>query len=150
MTGITLHSAGNGSFPMTTYLPPTSQHINGSKSGVQSLSVQAVPGGGFATIFTPGATFPNGTYQLGQGTQQSLAQVNILPILNFAIFIFHVNSQLIQRRLVMSTIRNTFTPKTPAKPDILLYLRWSTRKFTCNECKQQQHQQTLTWTTTVL
>jgi hypothetical protein len=74
MTGITLQSAGNGSFPMTTYLPPsTTQQLNPSKSGVQSLSVQTVPGGGFATIFTPG--FPNGTYQLGQGTQQPLTQV---------------------------------------------------------------------------
>ena len=76
MTGITLQSAGNGSFPMTTYLPPSSQHLNASKSGVQSLSVQAVPGGGFATIFTPGAAFPNGTYQ-----QQSLAQVKCFSII---------------------------------------------------------------------
>ena len=78
MTGITLQSPGNASFPMTTYLPPsTGQQSNVSKSvsGVQSLSVQAVPGGAFATIFTPGATFPNGTYQLGQGTQQPLTQV---------------------------------------------------------------------------
>lgn len=78
MTGITLQSAGNGSFPMTTYLPPTSQQLNVSKSGVQSLSVQAVHGGGYATIFTPGATFPNGTYQLGQGTQQPLTQVALI------------------------------------------------------------------------
>lgn len=78
MTGITLQSAGNGSFPMTTYLPPsTTQQLNASKPGVQSLSVQAVPGGAFATIFTPGATFPNGTYQLGQGTQQPLTQVGL-------------------------------------------------------------------------
>lgn len=81
MTGITLQSAGNGSFPMTTYLPPsTTQQLNSSKSGVQSLSVQAVPGGSFATIFTPGATFPNGTYQLGQGTQQPLTQVVIMTL----------------------------------------------------------------------
>ena len=81
MTGITLQSAGNGSFPMTTYLPPSSGHQNSvskSGSGVQSLSVQAVPGGAFATIFTPGATFPNGTYQLGQGTQQPLTQVSFV------------------------------------------------------------------------
>ena len=63
---------------MTTYLPPsTTQQLNASKPGVQSLSVQAVPGGAFATIFTPGATFPNGTYQLGQGTQQPLTQVGL-------------------------------------------------------------------------
>lgn len=78
MTGITLQSAGNGSFPMTTYLPPsTSQQMNAGK--VQPLSVQAVPGGGYATIFPPGGTFPNGTYQLGQGTQP-LTQVPIITI----------------------------------------------------------------------
>lgn len=85
MTGITLQSAGHGSFPMTTYLPPSSgQQSAASKavSSVQSLSVQAVPGGAFATIFTPGATFPNGTYQLGQGTQQPLTQVSVTEFIS--------------------------------------------------------------------
>lgn len=132
MTGITLQTAGNGSFPMTTYLPPsTTQALNASKSGVQSLSVQTVHGAGYATIFSPpGATFPNGAYQLGSGGQQPLPQVSI------SFFVCLCMLDLYHFRVTISY----------HVPYVLymFHLRWLIHIST--ECRQQQHLQTHTWT----
>ncbi|KAK3713714.1 hypothetical protein QZH41_020705, partial [Actinostola sp. cb2023] len=71
MTGITAMSASGHSFPITTYIPQ--QSTNKSSVNPSSYSVQAMPGGAFTTIFTPGSNVggtPVQLQQAGQGTQQ--------------------------------------------------------------------------------
>ena len=75
MTGITALSATGHSFPITTYIPPSSIQ-QGTKVGSapSSYSVQAMPGGAFTTIFTPGTTFSGAPIQLGQPLPQGQQQ----------------------------------------------------------------------------
>lgn len=80
MTGMTAMPSSGHSFPITTYIPPTTlqQGIKGSPSP-SSYSVQAMPGGGFTTIFTPGNNLGNTQVQLGQTSlPQGQQQVQVM------------------------------------------------------------------------
>ena len=82
MTGITALPAAGHSFPITTYIPPTTMHQQGggkNPSVQTSYSVQAMPGGAFTTIFAPGTSVQLGQ-SIQQGQQQGSVQVTFCSV----------------------------------------------------------------------